>query len=271
MSSFRKDFGIFSTGFLLILSLLLTVYTKHNPETVRLGSLVTSSILYPIQGSYNYIDENVSGLWDKYIDLINIKQESTNFKTENEKLKSELISLSEIAEENRKLKELLSIKTSGSTKSVVAKVIGYDPSTWIDQIIIDKGMLDNIQIGQVVISSSGLVGQVIMSGAKTAHIQLLSDRRSSVDSIVQRTRIRGIVDGNGSFSTKWNYVPNDSDIIPGDIILSSGLDGVFPEGLLIGSVLNVEKVKTGQLFKDVNLKLAVEYRQLEYVMVLVNE
>ena len=271
MATFRKEFGLFSTAFLLLLSLLLSVYTKHNPESVKLGAVITSAILYPIQGSVNYVHSGVSDIWKNYIDLVNVKQDNQGYKSENEKLKLELIELSAAKDENIKLKELLNLKVNTQRKSITAKVLAYDPSTWIDQIIIDKGLFDNVQQGQVVISNSGLVGQIVMVGAKTAHIQLLSDRRSSVDAVAQRTRVRGIVDGDGNFKTKWNYVPNDADLLVGDLIVSSGLDGVFSEGLVIGTITEINKPKIGELFKKVRLKIAAEYSQLEYVQVLANE
>jgi len=193
---------------------------------------------------------------------------------ENERLKRRILELEaernrllEAEATNRRLGELLDFRPNLPSGSVTAAIIGNSASTWFHSLILDKGSADGIRKGMAVVTPVGVVGQVVAVTSKSTKVLLVTDPHSGVDVLVQRSRARGIVSGSIDGDPIVKYVKRTDDIREGDRLVTSGLDGVFPKGMLVGTVVRVQKKKFG-LFQDVTVSLAVDPARIEEVLVV---
>jgi len=162
---------------------------------------------------------------------------------ENDVLRARLNSANEAAIENKRLRELLDFKNGVEWNTVAAAVIGRQPENWSSMVLINKGSSSGIRNGSVVVSRMGLVGRVSETTASISKIILINDPNFSISAFVQRSRQEGLVTGTLGSNLVMKYLPPDADIQEKDIIVSSGLTGMSPKGLLIGTV-----IKTGTEF-----------------------
>ena len=170
-------------------------------------------------------------------------------------------------DENRKLKRLLKIKRKVNYAQIGAEIIGYNPSKWGQSIIINRGKIDNIKVGDPVISHEGVVGQVINVSPNTSKVLILIDRTSAIDVFLQQSRARGVIIGGGNELCQLKYILKNNDTKIGDKVLTSGLDGIFPKGLLVGHVADLSPIPSG-LFDTIKVMPIVDFTKLEFVTVL---
>jgi rod shape-determining protein MreC len=170
---------------------------------------------------------------------------------------------------NQRLRELLRFQKIMVETVMPAEVIGHDPSSWFKSIIIDKGIGDGIKKGLAVVVPEGIAGQVIEVSEGYSKVLLIIDQNNAVDTLVQRTRARGIVTGGSTDLCILKYVLRKDDVKVGDILISSGLDGVFPKGLRVGSVSGVVRRNSG-IFQEVTVTPFADFEKLEEVLVVLN-
>lgn len=182
--------------------------------------------------------------------------------------KNNLNTETEIHLENKRLKELLSLKQQSSYKVIAARVIGRGADSWSSIIIIDKGQNNGIKRGFVVISYLGLVGRVIETGGSTSKIMLINASQMGISSIVQRNRQEGLVSGSMGSYLVMKYLSKDSDIEISDTVITSGLTDVYPKGLIIGKVVDVGDEFSG-LSRFAIIKPAVNLSSIEEVLIIV--
>ncbi len=152
-------------------------------------------------------------------------------------------------------------------EGIAANVIGYDPSNWVKSVTIDKGFINGIRKGMSVIEGKGVVGHVISTSRTSSRVLLVSDHASSIDAVIQRTRARGIVEGSGGRLARLSYLIEKEDVKIGDRIIASGLDGIYPKGLFIGVVTNVDP-PARRLFHRIQVQPAVDFLKLENIFVV---
>ncbi len=162
---------------------------------------------------------------------------------------------------------MLEYKSGSDREMILASVIGSDAISWAKMITIDKGSNDGLKKNMAVITYEGLVGHIVQTVPHYSKVLLITDVRSAVDALDQDNRTRGVVIGKGSDICEMKYIPHDADIRIGHPVISSGLGGVFPKGLLIGKVSKVEETEKG-LFKNVVVTPSVKISFLEEVFVL---
>jgi len=252
---------------LFFLGLLLSAFSSKHPEMAELGHRVISEVVTPIQSLVGFADRSTSHIWTSYVSLVGVKQENDELKNRLVTLEAENSRLLEFESENVRLRKLMSLSTDLEIHGVVANVIGYDPSTWVKSISIDKGTEDGVVKGQSVIEGKGVVGQIINSSRHSAKILLLNDHASAVDAIIQRTRARGVIEGSGVSLARMNYVLEREDVRIGDRVITSGFDQVFPKGLFIGVVSDVDP-PSRRLFRRIEVEPAVDFLKLENVFVI---
>lgn len=194
---------------------------------------------------------------------------------QNERLKKEIYWLKqklneteEISLENARLKELFSFKQASPYKVIAARVIGRSPDNWSSLIIIDKGRLNGIKKGMVVINYLGLVGRVIETTESTGKIMLINDPNFAVSSLVKRSRQEGLVCGRLGSSLIMRYLPSEADIKASDTIITSGLTDLYPKGLLIGTVVDIGEEFSG-LSRYAIIKPAVDLSSVEEVLIII--
>jgi rod shape-determining protein MreC len=168
---------------------------------------------------------------------------------------------------NMRLRDLIDFQRNISERVVAAEVIGKDPSAWFKTVIIDKGEADGLTRGLPVVIAQGIAGQVIEVSNHYSKVMLIVDSNSAVDSLVQRTRARGVIKGESTDQCRLDYVLRKNDVRIGDTIVSSGLDGVYPKGLRIGFVSQVIE-HNADIFHEVIVTPFVDFEKLEEVLVI---
>lgn len=252
---------------LFCFSLFITAYGAKNPEINHIGAAVVSEILRPFQSSVESGFESVTGFLDQYVMLTGIREENLKLEKRLKALEDENFRLREFEHENKRLASLLHFVGEQRLEGIGAKIIGYDPSNWIEAVTIDKGSTDGIYNGMAVVDGVGVVGRIVETGFSTARLLLLSDNVSGIDSLIQESRARGVVTGKGNGKCRLEYVSRDYEVKIGDTVITSGMDGIFPKGLLIGVVSYIDK-DTGSLFQEMDVTPSVQLSRLEYVFVV---
>ncbi len=220
------------------------------------------------QGIFFAFSDSVRGPTSQYLNLVNIKKENQELHNRNHELEARMQVMSEIEQENNRLREIVDFRKNHDMKLVAAQVIGKDLVPDHKSITINKGSQHGLAPGQAVITLGGVLGYIFRSELATSHVMLISDRYSVVDGIVQRSRAHGIVEGrNDGLALK--YVERTEDVKPGDLVVTGGLDNILPKGFPVAIVENVER-KTYSVSLRVDLKPIVDHSKVEEVLVVVD-
>lgn len=182
-------------------------------------------------------------------------------------LAAEVARLREVEEENRRLRALLGLREREGRRGVVARVIGRDILHWNQSILIDRGGADGVVREAAVVSAEGLVGKVIEVAPRLSRVLLIIDSASGVGGVIQGSRQTGIVEGTPDGGCLMKYLPRRVEISPGETVVTSGLGGVYPPGLLIGTITAVRPERDG-IYQNADLEPAARFDRLEWVMVL---
>lgn len=253
---------------LILLALSLTTFkTRVAPQTSLLESAALSVVM-PLQQIIVSLAQRLSGLWQGYVNLVQVRQENLRLQHQVDVLQGQLTHYQEAYLQQQRLRELLGFRLLTFPQAVVAEVVGIDPSPWSEVITMNKGSRDGLRKDIAVVTHQGLVGRTIEVAPHYATVLLVTDRRSAVDAFIQRTRARGIVVGKSRRLCELRYVDLHAEIQVGDTIVASGLGQVYPKGLLIGTVAAVHQKPHG-LFHEVEVQPTVDLAKLEEVLVLV--
>lgn len=209
-------------------------------------------------------------LWSKYFGLIHVRDENLRLKRELNALRMESYRYQELRAANKRLQELLQFKETIHGPVLAAQVIGRDPSGWFKSVIIDKGERSGLKIDMPVVNARGVVGRLVSVSAHYAKVLLIIDQNSAVDCVVQRSRDKGILKGISSKACKLDYVIKTSEVAVDDLVVTSGLGGVFPKSLPVGKVIAVES-DPGELFKAITVEPLVDFSKLEELLVILKE
>ena len=224
---------------------------------------VAAAIQKPISGTAQAIKD----IWGSYIFLVDLKNENDRLREKVATLIEENTALYEFSKENKRLKKYLNVVDRSTYPLIIARVIGLDFTGWQKIVSIDKGRNDGVKKDMAIVAPDGVVGRVVKVYPNASQVLLITDYSSSIDSVIQRTRVRGIVSGRGSDGLVLRFVTNDGDINVGDMVVTSGLAGIFPKGQIIGKV---EKVKDSgrDFFKVIKLSSSIDFLRLEEVLII---
>jgi rod shape-determining protein MreC len=253
---------------LLLLALVLTTWKTRRTATISVFESLVMSVVMPVQEATISLLQHAAHLWHGYVHLTQVRRENRALQRQLEALQGQLYRYEEAYLQQQRLRELLGLRSLDFPHPVVAEVVGIDPSQWAEAITINQGSRQNLGKDLAVMTHQGLVGRLIGVTPHYATVLLLTDRRSAVDALVQRTRARGIVVGKSRRLCEMRYVEFHEDIRVGDTVISSGFGGVYPKGLAIGTVTAVRQEAYG-FFHEVEIKPAVDFARLEEVLVLV--
>lgn len=231
---------------------------------------VVIEITAPFQKLIKQTTKSTEELWLNYFRLVDVHQENTQLKNEIHVLKMANSRYRELLATQERIEELLQFKQTINRPVLAAQVIGLDPTGWFKSVIIDKGKWAGLRLDMPVVNAFGVVGRVVSVSSNYAKVLLIIDQNSAVDCLVQRSRDRGMLKGLMSEICKLDYVAKSNDITMGDIVVTSGLGGVFPKGLPVGRILDVKEI-SGELFKDIKIRTAVDFSKLEEVLVILEE
>ncbi len=257
---------IASTGLLLLSAHLLSIGTR--PEGRAAGPIAAVlEVLRPPELAITRLAQGGTSIFKDYFDLVGARQENIRLRAELARLQTDRTRLAELEYENNRLGELLELKQALGMQAVAAPVIGSDATGLARTIVLGRGESSGVKTGMAVLSNQGVVGKVIAASPNAARVLLIEDHNSALDAIDQRSRARGILAGQVEGGLTMKYVERAQDVGVGDDVVTSGLDGIFPRGLLVGRVIRVERQGPG-LFVNVEVVPAVEFRGLEQVLVL---
>ncbi len=224
-------------------------------------------LLRPLQVGVQATMIWVEDLEQSYLTIAAYKAENDRLRRRIQQLEIERNESLETQATNRRLQQLLDFRSHLPPRSITASIIANTASTWFQSCLLDKGSDEGIRKGMAVVTPLGAVGQVVAVTPHTAKVLLLIDPNSGVDVLVQRTRARGIVSGSLEGGPVMKYVKRSEDIQVGDRLITSGLDGIFPKAVLVGTVIKVRKENLG-LFQYIEVMPAVTSTRAEEVMVV---
>lgn len=256
----------------IIASLLLVNITKDNSGLYNRIGLPITSIMAPLQkllSEGTFLVRDSIGMIPKFFQL---KSEYEALQKKIDELEQYKVMALEYQQENTNLRNMLGLKTrSFQYEMAAAQVIGRDPGNWFNVIIIDKGENDGIEKDMAVITEQGLAGCVLETGNNQAKVLLITDERSSVSAMIQRTRdngiLKGTIDPAPKGYLKMEFLPQDATLIKGDTVITSGLGGMLPKGIVIGEIVETNK-QPHELMQYAIVKPVVDLNKLEHVFVI---
>ena len=257
-------------GVIVLIAVNISVLSVNSRRYTKFGlERIAISFISPFQELVTRTIGFTKDIWHHYFALATIARENDILITRLNQAaeKNNLLRETELA--NERLRNLLDFQKSITELVVAAEVIGKDPSAWFKTVIIDKGTADGLNKGLPVVMPQGIVGQVIEVANHYAKVMLIIDRNGAVDSLVQRTRARGIVKGESTDRLRLAYVLRKKDVQVGDVVVSSGLDGIYPKGLRIGLVAEVTDHEA-DIFHEVFITPFVDFEKLEEVLVVLD-
>ena len=255
------------SGLLLILSLHLISTGVHPADLAARPQSVILEIVSPITGAFTHLSDGASSITRDYFELVHVREENAHLRDELAKVKSDQARLAELQVENQHLAELVALKDALGANAIAANVIGSDATGVSRTLVLASGSDDGLRPGLAVLANQGVVGKIIAVSPHASRVLLIDDHNSALDGFDQRTRARGIVAGLVEGGVILKYADRSQDIRIGDTIVTSGLDGIFPRGLLVGTIRNVRREGPG-LFLGVRIAPAVDFRELEQVLIL---
>jgi rod shape-determining protein MreC len=252
---------------LAVVSLTLLTWKVKNRLPVAMFEDAVLSISRPLQQAATWTTRPLGGVWDNYIYLVNVQRDNQRLREELKWLRQENHRHLEASLQYQRLQRLLNFRDQTPLDVVAAEVIGRNSHSWTEIIYINRGTRDRVAKGLPVVTHDGLVGQVVHAAPTLSQVMLLTDFRSGVDALVQRTRASGVVAGRGRNVAELRFLPVGVDLQLGDRLISSGMGGVFPKGLIIGEVKDIHR--NGRQTQQVEIQPSVDFSHLEEVLVLV--
>jgi len=263
----RRNQVLLTSFFCLLFSLyILSAAARGRLRRDPIGPLLLE-LMRPLQIGAQATVTKLREIQQGYITLRRLASENERLKGRTLELEAERNRLLEAEATNRRLRELLEFRSQLPPGSLTAAVIANSASTWFHSFILNKGSADGVLQGMAVVSPVGVIGQVVAVTSSSSKVLLITDPHSGVDVFDQRSRARGIVSGSLESGPMMKYSKRSEDIQEGDRLITSGLDGIFPKGLLVGTVVKVRKKSFG-LFQYVEVALAVDPSRLEEVLVV---
>ena len=205
-------------------------------------------------------------LWTGYIDLRHVGEENAALKQELQALQIRLQEERAMAQRTQDLRQLLELRQRAELETTAAEIIAAGASPEFRTVTIDKGSSDGLAADMAVISPGGVVGRVILSSPRAAKVQLLVDHNAAAGAVVERSRAQGVVVGVGADGLRMDYVPGTADVKPGDLVVTSGIDGIYPKGFVIGTVETVERGLGS--YHQIKIRPAVDFSRIEEVLVV---
>ncbi|MFP3867320.1 MAG: rod shape-determining protein MreC [Desulfobacteraceae bacterium] len=256
---------VFAIFFLLVF-ILITSSLRY-PHPLRPVETVVISLTAPVLKGLTILGRSVQKVWTGYFYLVGVQQENQALRQQVQEYAEKELRYREALLANERLERLLELKSQMAVPVTGARVIGYDPSVWFKCALIDQGEAEGVQWGMPVLAAEGIVGRVIESYPHYAKVMFLLDRNSAVDALVQRNRMRGILEGEGGNRCYLRYISKNADVRFGDLILASGVGGIYPPGMALGKVTRADKKKTG-IFQEIEVTPMVDFANLEEVLVV---
>jgi rod shape-determining protein MreC len=227
--------------------------------------VITFGVFSEVQrGTMTSVD-SVRGVWTGYVALRDVQEENEALKRELQTLQVRLQEERAQAQRAENFRQLLELRERAGVDTVAAEIIAGPADLEFRDMTIDKGGVDGIARDMAVISPAGVVGRVTLTSPRAARVQMLIDRSAAAGAMIERTRAQGLVKGLGT-TLSMDYVPGTADVRQGDLVVTSGIDKIYPKGFVIGTVEEVER--GSGTFHEIVVRPAVDFSRLEEVLVV---
>ena len=267
----NKKSGLFGIIITIVILVLIVIFSNREANTSFFEN-IANKLVMPMQNGLTYLKNKVSGNSTFFTDINNLKNENQELKDENSRLEQSLRELENIKTENETLKEYLGLTEKyGEYKTVPAYIINKDISNYSKTIVINIGKNDGIEEKMTVIADEGLVGHVISVTDNTAKVRTIVDTSSSISCLMSTNKdsivCKGTLDSNSEL--KAMYIPTDANLVQGDSVETSGLGGIYPKGIHVGTI---KKIITTKNITDryAVVETAVDFSKLNTVLVIKN-
>jgi len=252
---------------LLSLNLVLMAASVRGVRGTSLLSEAILSIAAPFLKAAAWSSDTVAGLWGGWVDLRGVENENRRLRAEAGTLTLQAREAEEARQEVRRLRELLALREEAGRPAIAARVIARGAGGSARILLLGSGTHDGIARDQAVITPRGIVGRVIEAAGDTAKVQTILDPNSGVAALLQRTRVQGILVGDGDSACRLEFVSELAQVDVGDVVVTSGLDEIHPKGAILGVVSEVGEAK--DLTRHVKVRPEVDFQRLEEVLVLI--
>lgn len=268
----KKPWIIFVIVVLVIALLVMGISFATKKDRTVPGDGIVGAVLKPFQVAVSFVGEKFGGMFHFLGDVKELREENLELSHQIDVLQAENRELKNYRTENQRLRELLSLKESGEWgETIGCDIIAKDPGNWFNIFTVDKGVNAGISINDVCVTAKGLVGRVVEVGPNTAKVISIIDAGSSVGAIVTRTQDIAVADGELALLEeglcRLNYVTSGANLVNGDTIETSGLGGIYPKGILIGTVTEVKDSVSGMSGYAI-IKPAVDFERIREVLII---
>jgi rod shape-determining protein MreC len=223
----------------------------------------------PLQKAITRPFELAAGVWRDYLALIGVRAENEELRARIAELEDQNSQFREALVASGHLQRIVEMRKHFEVPLLPTEVVGQDVSPWFRSLLLDRGRDANVRSGMPVVSDQGLVGLVSATTPHASRAMLLLDRRSAADVVIQRSRARGIVRGTGTPMLQYTFMVRGDDVIVGDEVVTSGIGGVYPKGLRVGTVRSVQR-EPGQTIHTAEVVPAVDFGRVEQVFVMLH-
>jgi len=266
LGRYRNLIVLVGVLFAQVLGLAVQVKRTTDSEPTRLIRVWAVDVVTPLERALHWVQTSTGNVWHNYFYLRGVRAENRNLKQQIERMSLEQVRMSQDADQARRLQALLAFKEQFISRTMAAQVIGSSGSELSRSVYIDKGESDGIKPDMAVITADGIVGKVLRVYRSTSQVLLIDDQTSGVGAILDKTRLQGILRGTPAGEVVLEKVMSDEAVPAGELVLTSGGDGIFPKGLLVG---RVTKVAPGsELFLNIRVRPAADLSKLEEVLVV---
>jgi rod shape-determining protein MreC len=249
----------------IVLHVILISAQVSTTAGIPVIQVVTFGIFSEVQrGTMTSVD-SVRGVWSGYVALRDAQAENQALKQELQRLQVRLQEERAQAQRAENFRQLLELRERAGVDTVAAEVIAGPATIEFRDMTIDKGSREGLARDMAVISPAGVVGRVVLASPRAARVQMLIDLNAAAGAMIERTRAQGLVVGHGSM-LRMEYVPGTADVKQGDLVVTSGIDKIYPKGFVIGTVEAVER--GSGTYHEITVRPAVDFSQLEEVLVV---
>jgi rod shape-determining protein MreC len=266
LGRYRNLIVLVGVLFVQVLGLAVQVKRTTDTDSSRLIRVWAVGSVSPLEKALVWVQTSTGNLWHNYFYLRGVRAENRELKQQIEQMRIEQVRMSQDADQARRLQALLAFKEQFISQTKAAQVIGSSGSEQSRAIYIDKGEKDGIRPDMAVINANGVVGKVLHVYRSTALVLLISDQTSGVGAILEKSRLQGILRGLPSGEVALEKVMSDEQVPPGELVLTSGGDRVFPKGLTIGTVTKV--YPGSDFFLNIHVRPSADLSKLEEVLVV---
>ena len=253
---------------LLSLFLLMSrsAHTRYVGETRTMFERSVMILFAPVPKTVNWVGQSMSDVYHGYLDMRRSVAENLQLHQQIGQLTTENLRLRQSEGDLRRLRSLLGYSEQFTMPTTMAEPVMLDTSGRFKSIILNRGSNTGIEVNDAVVNANGLIGRVVLTTKDMAKVQLITDGNSSAGVLVDRTRRQGVLRGDGTSGAQLYDIPSLADVRPGDLVMTAGIDGIYPKGIPVGVVTKAEK---GQdLFKTITVRPSVDFGSIEELIIL---